>query len=100
MPEVEALLPGLAGQPLSRGWSAAVDHTPDALPIVDEARPGCFVVAGGGHGMMWGPALGEAAAELMTGGTRAGLPTAEVALDRFAVGGGARESISLKPPLA
>ena len=100
LPEVEALLPGLAGQPLSRGWSAAVDHTPDALPIVDEARPGCFVVAGGGHGMMWGPALGEAAAELMTEGTRAGLPAGEVALARFAAGGGARESISLKPPLA
>ncbi|HEU0114949.1 MAG TPA: FAD-dependent oxidoreductase, partial [Thermomicrobiales bacterium] len=101
LPEVEALAPGLAGQPLSRVWAAAVDHTPDALPVVDEAAPGCVVVAGGGHGMMWGPALGEAAAEFLVDGTRAGLPPAEVGLGRFHSDCPViRETISLKPPLA
>lgn len=99
--EIEALVPGLAGQPLSRIWSAAVDHTPDALPVVDEAAPGCVVVAGGGHGMMWGPALGEATAEFLVAGTRAGLPPGEVGLARFTSDRPATsESISLKPPLA
>ncbi len=98
---IEALAPGLAGQPLTRLWSAAVDYTPDALPIVDEAAPGCVVVAGGGHGMMWGPALGEAAAELTVEGTLAGLPADEVGIARFASGGAdVQEPISLTAPLA
>jgi len=99
--EVEALLPALAGQPVSRLWAAAVDYTPDALPVIDEAAPGCFVVAGGGHGMMWGPAIGEKLAELMVEGTLGELPPAEVGLARFANGGAtAHEAISLKAPVA
>ena len=97
---VEALLPGLAGQPISRLWSAAVDYTPDALPVIDEAAPGCFVASGGGHGMMWGPAIGEKLAELMVGGTLSDLPVDEVRLGRFAAGSTAHEAISLKAPLA
>lgn len=100
LPAVEALLPGLIGQPISRVWSAAVDYTPDALPVIDEATPGCFVAAGGGHGMMWGPAIGEAVAELMVEGTLADLPPDEVRLARFAAGGQTHEPISLKAPLA
>jgi len=97
---VEALLPGLAGQPVSRLWSAAVDYTPDALPVIDEAAPGCFVASGGGHGMMWGPAIGEKLAELMVEGTLDELPADEVRLARFAAGSSTHEAISLKAPLA
>jgi sarcosine oxidase, subunit beta len=100
LPEVEALVPPLAGQPLTRLWAAAVDATPDSLPILDEALPGCFVASGGGHGMMWGPALGEATAELMANGNLSGLPAEEVGLARFAKPGGVHEPISLKAPLA
>jgi len=99
--EVEALLPPLAGQPVSRLWAAAVDYTPDALPVIDEAAPGCFVAAGGGHGMMWGPAIGEKLAELMVDGTLGELPPSEVGLARFADDRAtAHEPISLKAPLA
>lgn len=100
LPAVEALLPGLAGQPVSRVWSAAVDYTPDALPVIDEAAPGCFVAAAGGHGMMWGPAIGEALADLMVEGTLADLPPDEVRLARFAAENRTHEPISLKAPVA
>jgi sarcosine oxidase subunit beta len=100
--EVEVLVPSLAGQPLTRMWSTAVDYTPDALPIIDEVpgAPGCFVVAGGGHGMMWGPAIGEKAAELMMTGALSDLPPDEVRLARFSDGGPTvHETISLMAPL-
>jgi sarcosine oxidase subunit beta len=85
-PEWEELVPALAGLAVSRVWAAAVDHTPDHKPILDEPRPGLFVLAAGSHGMMQGPALGEKLAEMIAGGPLTGLPAEEVRLSRFKEG--------------
>jgi len=82
-PEWEAEFPALKGLPVSRAWAASIDYTPDHLPIVDEPREGFFVLAAGGHGMMWGPALGEKMAGLIAGEGLGGLPKEDVELARF-----------------
>lgn len=82
-PAWEAAFPPLAGQPLSRAWAGSIDYTPDHLPIIDEPQPGFYVLAAGGHGMMWGPGLGLKMAELIVEGALTDLPADEVRLDRF-----------------
>jgi len=98
----EADFPALAGCPISRAWAASIDYTPDHLPIIDEPRPGFFVLAAGGHGMMCGPALGAKMAELMTEGTLTELPDEEVRLARFraAPAPGRVDAIALPFPTA
>jgi sarcosine oxidase subunit beta len=90
--------PALAGARVARAWAGSIDYTPDHLPIVDQPLPGFFVLAAGGHGMMWGPALGLAMAELMTDGRVADLPRAEIELARFARGDKPRDAIALPFP--
>ena len=75
--------PALAGLPVSRAWAASIDYTPDHLPIIDEPAEGFYVVAAGGHGMMWGPALGEKMAGLISEGAVEDLPVEDVELARF-----------------
>ena len=82
-PEWEALVPTLAGLKVSRTWAAAVDRTPDHKPIIDEPRPGFFVLAAGSHGIMQGPALGEKLAEMINEQPLTGIPLEEVRLSRF-----------------
>jgi sarcosine oxidase subunit beta len=82
-PEWEALVPALAGLEVSRAWAAAVDRTPDHKPIIDEPRPGFFVLTAGSHGMMQGPALGEKLADMIDGRPLSGAPLEEVRLSRF-----------------
>ncbi len=82
-PDWEAAFPALAGLPVSRSWAASIDYTPDHLPIIDEAREGFYVLAAGGHGMMWGPALGYKMAELVVEGRVGDLPPDEIDLGRF-----------------
>jgi sarcosine oxidase, subunit beta len=82
-PIYEAIFPPLAGQGVARAWAASIDYTPDHLPIIDEARPGFYVVAAGGHGMMWGPGLGIKMAELIAQGEVSDLPEDEISLARF-----------------
>jgi sarcosine oxidase subunit beta len=82
-PRWEALVPALAGLPFSRAWAAAVDHTPDHKPIIDEPCRGFFLIAAGSHGMMQGPALGEKLAELLDGQPLTGIPPEEIELSRF-----------------
>ena len=59
---------GELGHP--QGWAATIDFTPDHLPILgpllsaDGPVAGTTVAAAGGHGMMWGPAVSRAAADL------------------------------------
>ncbi|MGH3147069.1 MAG: NAD(P)/FAD-dependent oxidoreductase [Rubrobacter sp.] len=79
----ESAHPALAGLPVSRAWAASIDYTPDHLPIIDEPVEGFYVLAAGGHGMMWGPALGEKMAALISEGTVDGLPKEDVELARF-----------------
>ncbi len=79
----EAAHPALAGLPVSRAWAASIDYTPDHLPIIDEPTEGFYVLAAGGHGMMWGPALGEKMAGLISEGSVEDLPSEDVELARF-----------------
>jgi sarcosine oxidase, subunit beta len=82
-PQWEALVPALAGLPISQAWAAAVDRTPDNLPILDAPWPGFFVLSAGSHGMMNGPALAEKLAERMLENRLTDIPGDEVGLDRF-----------------
>jgi sarcosine oxidase, subunit beta len=83
-PDWEEAFPPLRGLPVSRAWAASIDYTPDHLPIIDEPMEGFYVLAAGGHGMMWGPALGEKMAELVVDGAVSDLPREDVELARFA----------------
>ena len=82
-PDWEDAFPALAGLPVSQAWAASIDYTPDHLPIIDEPMEGFYVLAAGGHGMMWGPALGEKLAELIVEGKVEDLPKDEIDLGRF-----------------
>jgi sarcosine oxidase subunit beta len=82
-PDWESAHPALADLPVSRAWAASIDYTPDHLPIIDEPVEGFYVLAAGGHGMMWGPALGEKMAELISEGTVEDLPKEDMELARF-----------------
>jgi sarcosine oxidase subunit beta len=82
-PDWESAHPALAGVPVSRAWAASIDYTPDHLPIIDQPREGFYVLAAGGHGMMWGPALGETMARLISEDTLGDLPQEDVELARF-----------------
>jgi sarcosine oxidase subunit beta len=86
---VAALFPATRDLPLRRAWAATIDYTPDHLPILGpllrggEPVPGTVVASAGGHGMMWGPGVARAAADLvLTGGTDV-LDVSELGLDRF-----------------
>ena len=75
---------------LRRIWAATIDYTPDHAPIIGPAiRPdgsrleGVTVAAAGGHGMMWGPGIARAAADLVLNGATAVLDVADLGQDRF-----------------
>ena len=75
---------------LRRIWAATIDYTPDHAPIIGPAiRPDgspieeVTVAAAGGHGMMWGPGIARAAADLAVHGTTAVLDVTDFGLDRF-----------------
>jgi sarcosine oxidase, subunit beta len=82
-PDWESAHPALGGLPVSRAWAASIDYTPDHLPIIDEPVEGFYVLAAGGHGMMWGPALGEKMAGLISEGRVEDLPAEDIELARF-----------------
>ena len=75
---IEELFPGVAGLGLRRAWAATIDYTPDHLPILgplltdDGPVEGTVVACAAGHGMMWGPAVAEVAADLTTRASAAG----------------------------
>ena len=70
-------------------WAATIDYTPDHLPIIGPAASssqilnGAFVASAGGAGMMWGPAVARAAADVALTGRSDVVDTAELGLDRF-----------------
>ena len=68
-----ALVPVTAGLGLRRVWAATIDYTSDHMPIIGRA-PGLenVTVAGAaGAGMMWGPGLARATADVaLTGDLR------------------------------
>jgi sarcosine oxidase subunit beta len=83
------LLPTTAKVGLRKTWAATIDYTPDHLPILgpalgdDGVVEGVFVAAAGGHGMMWGPGVARAAADLALEGTTDVLDVTDLGLDRF-----------------
>ena len=104
---IEELLPGVKGLGLRRMWAATIDYTPDHLPILgplltgDGPVQGTVVASPAGHGMMWGPAVAQVAADLTTTGTCTWLDLTDLGLDRFDADGNSRvapEPISLPFP--
>ena len=83
------LVPTTAKVGLRKTWAATIDFTPDHLPILgpalgnDGAVEGTVVAAAGGHGMMWGPGVAKAAADLTLSGTTDVVDVADLGLDRF-----------------
>ena len=74
---------------LRRVWAATIDFTPDHLPIIGPvpgpAGPvqGTVIASAGGHGMMWGPAVSRAAADLVLNGSTSVVDVGPLGLDRF-----------------
>jgi sarcosine oxidase subunit beta len=104
---IEELLPGVKGLGLRRMWAATIDYTPDHLPILgplltdDGPVDGTVVASPAGHGMMWGPAVAQVAADLTTTGECRWLDLTDLGLGRFDADGNSRvapEPISLPFP--
>jgi sarcosine oxidase, subunit beta len=83
------LVPVTASLGLRRTWAATIDYTPDHLPIIGpaivrgEVLPGATVVSAGGAGMMWGPAVARAAADVALTGRSDVVDVTDLGLDRF-----------------
>jgi sarcosine oxidase subunit beta len=90
------LVPVTAGLGLRRVWAATIDFTPDHLPIIgpalgpDGPMDGVTVAAAGGAGMMWGPAVSRAAADVALTGSTTVVDTSVLGLDRFDEAGRSR----------
>ena len=86
---LEILVPVTAGLGLRRLWAATIDYTPDHLPIIgpgagrDGPLAGVTVASAGGAGMMWGPGVARAAADVALTGTSDVVDTTRLGLDRF-----------------
>jgi sarcosine oxidase subunit beta len=83
------LLPSTGKVGIRKTWAATIDFTPDHLPILgpaigtDGVVEGAYVAAAGGHGMMWGPGVAQAAADLTLTGTTDVVDVTDLGLDRF-----------------
>jgi sarcosine oxidase subunit beta len=84
------LVPVTAGLPLRRLWAATIDFTPDHLPIIGPAldpdggpRDGVTVASAGGAGMMWGPAVARATADVALTGDTEVVDVSGLGLGRF-----------------
>lgn len=83
------LVPVTARLGLRRIWAATIDYTPDHLPIIGPALTsgqtlnGATVASAGGAGMMWGPGVAKAAAEVALTGSSSVVDVGQLGLDRF-----------------
>ena len=83
------LVPVTGGLGIRRIWAATIDYTPDHLPIIGPAIGregivnGVTVASAGGAGMMWGPGVARAAADVALTGSSGVVDTADLGLDRF-----------------
>ncbi|MBV9792714.1 MAG: FAD-binding oxidoreductase [Actinobacteria bacterium] len=84
------LVPVTAGLALRRVWAATIDFTPDHLPIIGPGRgpdggpvDGVTVAAAAGAGMMWGPAVARATADVALTGDTEVVDVSGLGLDRF-----------------
>ncbi len=84
-----SLIPIVGELGIRKVWAATIDFTPDHLPILgpvvttDGPVTGTTVAAAGGHGMMWGPGVSRAAADLALRGATDVVDATELGLDRF-----------------
>ena len=85
-----ALVPVSAGLGLRRVWAATIDYTPDHLPIIGRAGDRLTVASAGGAGMMWGPGVARAAADVALTGSSDVLDVSPLGLDRFDEAGRSR----------
>ncbi len=87
------LVPVTAQLGLRRVWAATIDYTPDHFPIIGPALTqsgpvrGTVVASAGGHGMMWGPGVSRAAADLVLSGSTDVVDVGLLGLDRFDASG-------------
>jgi sarcosine oxidase, subunit beta len=86
------LVPVTARLGLRRIWAATIDYTPDHLPIIGRApgMDGVTVACAGGAGMMWGPGVARAAADVALRGASDVLDVSPLGLDRFDEAGHSR----------
>jgi sarcosine oxidase subunit beta len=84
------LVPVTADLPLRRVWAATIDFTPDHLPIIGPAlgpdggpMAGVTVASAAGAGMMWGPAVARATADVALTGDTEVTDVSGLGLDRF-----------------
>jgi glycine/D-amino acid oxidase-like deaminating enzyme len=81
---------------LRRIWAATIDYTPDHLPIIgpavrsEQQVKGVTVASAGGAGMMWGPGVAKATAEVALTGSSTVTDCGELGLDRFDEAGRSR----------
>jgi sarcosine oxidase subunit beta len=90
--KLAALVPLTGGLGIRRAWAATIDFTPDHLPIIGPA-PGygsVFVASAGGAGMMWGPAVARAVADVSLAGATDVVDVTDLGLDRFDASGRSR----------
>jgi len=93
---LEELVPAVRGLELRTVWAATIDYTPDHLPVIGPALgrdgpvAGITVASAGGHGMMWGPAVSSAVADVALTGTTDVVDISELGLDRFDAEGRSR----------
>jgi sarcosine oxidase, subunit beta len=90
------LVPVTAALGLRRTWAATIDYTPDHLPIIGPAIShgqvitGVTIASAGGAGMMWGPAIARATADVALVGTSDVADVSDLGLDRFDAAGNSR----------
>jgi sarcosine oxidase, subunit beta len=90
------LVPVTAELGLRRIWAATIDYTPDHLPIIGPATAsgqfvkGATVASAGGAGMMWGPGIAKATADVALTGSSSVVDTSQLGLDRFDEAGHSR----------
>ncbi len=91
------LIPVTRDLDVRRVWTGTIDYTPDHLPILGPALgagrepvAGTTLASPGGHGMMWGPAVSQAAVDLALTGSTAVTDVTDLGADRFDAQGRSR----------
>jgi sarcosine oxidase subunit beta len=94
------LVPATQGLGIRKIWAATIEYVSDHLPIIGpglapDGRPidGLTVATPSGHGMMWGPGVARAAADLALRGETDVCDVTELGLDRFDEHGRSRHSM-------
>lgn len=83
MAGLKLVLPGIESASIERSWAGMIDMTPDAVPVIDEVKPGLILAAGfSGHGFGMGPIAGRLVSEWIEDG-RPGMNVSGFTLKRF-----------------